>query len=623
MLMNGGPLAAEYLGVLPVAVMVAWLYGVRAAFASTFGAVAVGALTGWLVHRGVLPAAQPVGAPLMVLVCAAALGLILPATVLPFAMAREALSHSQQTHDALVEAQEKERRAHLAMDALLDQTYELIGLLDPEGRILKANATSLALIGKTEADVLHQHFWDTPWWEEEDRPRVREAIEEAARGERVRFQTKHMDAQGVRHVIDFSLGPYRDAEGRIAYLIPEGRDITELVEAQSRLTQTQKMDAIGQLAGGIAHDFNNLLTGILGSAELLALDTSQDPPTSRRRAMVDTILKAGQRAADLTAQLLAFGRKGTPFMEGLHVNECAEAAVALLERTLGPSIEIVRDFAPEDPIVVGDATGIENAILNLAINARDAMLAGGRLTIRTEVVELDEAFCRASGFEITPGFTVRISVEDTGTGIAPENRARIFEPFFTTKAEGTGLGLPAVFGAVASHKGAIDVHTEQGRGTRFDLYFPSVQTARLTPTLEMLEVGAFDGFRALVADDDPIARATTEAHLRELGFEVLAEEDGAAALERFRADPFAFEVVVLDVIMPKLRGPAVAREAIRVRPDLPVVLMSGYPREEDLSLLSECRGRFLRKPFTRLELVGTLSYLLEPPERAEALGQLS
>jgi len=272
--------------------------------------------------------------------------------------------------------------------------------------------------------------------------------------------------------------PCRDDHGDVVGVIGIGVDVTELKNAEDtrrdledRLRQAEKMQALGELAGGIAHDFNNQLAGIMGYAEMIRKRVTDDERLTR---YAETILKVSRRSSSLVAQLLAFARKGKRRPLDIDVHELLGEVITLLERSIDGRIKIKRMFCPGAPAVTGDPTQLQNALLNLAINARDAMPEGGRLTFATKIVDLDEDYCCNHTYEITPGRYVRIAVSDTGIGMDAETQKRIFEPFFTTKeaGKGTGMGLAAVYGAVKNHDGSINVASEPARGATFNVYLP-------------------------------------------------------------------------------------------------------------------------------------------------------
>jgi signal transduction histidine kinase/CheY-like chemotaxis protein len=377
--------------------------------------------------------------------------------------------------------------------------------------------------------------------------------------------------------------------------------------AEEQLRQAQKMDAVGQLAGGIAHDFNNLLTGILGHAAVL-LDES--PPGSDAHEAAATIAAAARRAAELTRQLLQFSRRRPLAAVPFDAHEVLAQVIRLLGRTLDPRIRLDQRLAAPRAVVTGDPGQLEQAVLNLAVNARDAMPEGGVLRFETEVVRRDDAWAaRHSG--AVPGEHLAIRVADTGHGITPAVRERMFEPFFTTKApgSGTGLGLASVYAIARAHGGGVDVESEPGRGARFTLSVllaPEGVSARRDATGPGSGPAAGAG-RVLVVDDDPVPRGATSALLRAAGYEVLETGSGEEGLRRFEAQPAAVRAVVLDVAMPGMDGVSCFEALRRVAPDVPVLFVSGHARDARAEALA-ARGEagFLAKPFDREELVRAL-----------------
>jgi PAS domain S-box-containing protein len=388
------------------------------------------------------------------------------------------------------------------------------------------------------------------------------------------------------------------------------RDVTEQKKLEEQLRQSQKMEAIGRLASGIAHDFNNLLTVILGFSDLLA----QQPDLQAHQSEIVEIRRAGERAAALTGQLLAFSRKQILSPEVINLNAIVKNMELLLRRVIGEDLELVASFDPDLGCVMADPGQVEQVILNLAVNARDAMPEGGRLTIETRNAELDEAYAREH-VSVVPGAYVMLGVSDTGTGMDDYTKARIFEPFFTTKEQGkgTGLGLSTVFGIVKQSGGNIWVYSEPGHGTGFKIYLPRIAEP-LTQTRRNAMAGSQPCLAGqgvvLLTEDDEAVRMLTQRTLERLGYRVLAANDGLEALELVhRREPI--DILLTDTIMPGMSGPELAAEVASLRPEIKILLMSGYSE----SAMSG-RGDFqsgtalLEKPFTMEALGRKLQELL-------------
>lgn len=385
-------------------------------------------------------------------------------------------------------------------------------------------------------------------------------------------------------------------------------DITERKRLSEQLAQAQKMEAIGQLAGGVAHDFNNSLAGIIGAAEVLRYEAGA---VEKRENLLDLIILAAERAGKLTQKLLAFSRKAPKASSPVDVLAIVKDVTEILARTLDRNIQIRVDAQAANTWVVGDDALLQNAFLNLGINAGHAMPAGGALGFKLMTRTLDGAFCDAVPFDLAPGDFLEIEVRDTGTGMSPEVRDRIFEPFFTTKEQGkgTGLGLSAVYGSVQDHHGAITVDSEPGRGTTFHIYLPLASRDQVTPAATALpEEGTGT---LLFIDDDDLLRVTGRAMLERLGYTVFTAEDGRAGIELFRARKGQIDLILLDMIMPAMGG----REALaRIRdldPDIPVVMCSGFAKGDDLANLGEyALAGFLHKPFRGVELAQVVARAL-------------
>lgn len=379
-------------------------------------------------------------------------------------------------------------------------------------------------------------------------------------------------------------------------------DVTEKKRLEENLIQSQKLDSLGLLAGGIAHDFNNILSGVLGYATLVR---SKIPQGDVLHKYMDTIVKSTKRASNLTRQLLGFARKGKYRVERLNVNDLLKELASFLKETFDRSIVIVTELARELPLVEGDGNQLYQAILNLCLNARDAMPDGGRLYIHTDIYKLGDAKV-ADIFSIPPGEYVRISVTDTGTGVTSEVRNKMFEPFYTTKdvGKGTGLGLSMVYGIVKNHGGYITVYSEPGLGTTMRVYIPRIEEItgedkREKPMEKRTKKGTI-----LLIDDEEVMRELAKDILEAYDYEVLFASDGDEGTNVFRDNVNKINLVILDMIMPKKGGRQVFKEIRSARPDAKVLICSGYGEEGYLNeLLDSGVAGFLQKPFQHSELL--------------------
>ena len=376
-------------------------------------------------------------------------------------------------------------------------------------------------------------------------------------------------------------------------------DITEKRTLELQLQQAQRMEALGQLAGGVAHDFNNLLTGILGYCELL-LDGL--PPGDPRRSDVEEIRNGGEHAATLTRQLLAFGRRQQVDPQVIDVNAAVVTTSQMLQRVVGEHIEMDLRLDPSLGRVKADAGQLSQILMNLVVNARDAMPNGGKLTIGTRNVELDEHYA-GTHFDVVPGPYVQLAVADTGIGMSPEVQARIFEPFFTTKeiGKGTGLGLASVYGIVRQSHGNIWVYSEPGHGTTFKVYLPCSDAAERSAEALPPERAIAGGQPAtiLVVEDNPALQTLIARVLRRQELEVLSAGSPDEALRLARSHGGHIDLLLSDVVMPGQSGPALAMELLRQRPTLRVIFMSGYTDEAIVRHgLLDGNAVFLQKPFT-------------------------
>lgn len=373
-------------------------------------------------------------------------------------------------------------------------------------------------------------------------------------------------------------------------------DITESKRLRTQLFQSQKMQAIGQLAGGVAHDFNNLLTGIMGYSNLLMLQSAPGTPAYEAGA---TIAKASERAMGLTRQLLGFARKGKGRSLPVDPHEVIREVITLLSRTVDKRIRLTENLRAAPITVNGDPTQIQQAILNLAVNARDAMPAGGKLTIETDTLYLDEEYCRTH-LKAKPGRYIQIAVTDTGHGIPKEIQERIFEPFFTTKdaGKGTGMGLAMVYGIVESHGGSIQFYSELGLGTTFKLYLPLAENQAPAQSQSTTEEPIRGQGRILLVDDEQVVRDVATEMLGGLGYEVVSTCNGREAVEYYQAQGARIDLVILDLVMPEMGGHECFIELKRLNPAVKAVLSTGYSFDgQARDAFNEGMVGFIQKPY--------------------------
>jgi len=623
-------------------------------------------------------------------------------------------------------AELKAEEIELRLRNIFDQTFQLAGLLKPDGTLLAANRTSLKFIAASEEDVVGKPFWDTPWWahSQELRGWVREAVGQASRGEIQVREVTHPAPSGDLHYFDFSLKPIRDNRGAVIYLVPESHDITmrklaekDLEESRNHLRlfidsspdlcflkdtkgryllvntanaelfgkseseilgktdfelmpeesarqcwetdrqamtaekvvineerfgdeiyetrkipvfrnnevagvagilrevtdmarllrekfdleqqyyQSQKLESIGRLAGGVAHDLNNLLTPILGYGEILGEDGIDG---DRKKRMADSIVSAAQRARNLVRQLLAFSRKQNLEFRQVDLNQLLGEFRNLLRRTIREDINLVLNLAESLPAVQGDPGQLEQVVMNLAVNAQDAMPKGGELFIETRLVELDENYAAAHQ-GVKPGDYVMMAVSDTGCGMSKDIQKKLFEPFFTTKSKetGTGLGLATAYGIIKQHGGNIWAYSEPGRGSTFKVYLPAAEAVPGFSSGREDDDEKLEGNESiLLVEDNEQVRTLAETILKKKGYKVVSAENGVEALQKTGSFESAPDLLLTDVIMPEMNGKQLLDKLSPRYPDIKALFMSGYT-EDVLSNQdpSDLIPNFIQKPF--------------------------
>ena len=476
--------------------------------------------------------------------------------------------------------------------AVFEAALEVMVLLEPDGTVIAVNNRREVWRYEDPSEAVGKKLWDAPTMAAYPQhiPVMKRAIAKAAKGEVFTTEVK-MERDGFPTAfLDVSIQPVRDPEGAIIYLLFEARDITDLKAAQEQLRQSQKMEALGQLTGGIAHDFNNLLTVVVGGLDIVAKRTEEE----KLRRYAENALAAAERGARLTAQLLAFSRVQRLEVTPTHVAPLIQNMRPLLRNVLGPGIEKRFDLDEAMMPVMADPTQLEVAVLNLAINARDAMPEGGVLSFASKRVNV------SGEPDLEDGEYIELCISDTGVGMPPEVLERAFEPFFTTKevGKGTGLGLSMVYGMARQSGGAARIESRPRQGTSVRLLFRKADDApaELGPGTEESTVQKSPSARrsVLVIDDDPDVRGFIVATLEEQGYTVREASDGAHGLaELAREQP---DLVILDFIMPGMSGAQVAARILADRPDQPILFVSGYS-ETDAVKRTAPDAPLLPKPF--------------------------
>jgi len=498
---------------------------------------------------------------------------------------------------------EKNRYQRIFSDALSG-----IFQAELDGGIIVANPSMVRLCGYTSnehllsiSDIGKQLFAD----QEEKDKLIKKLIDEKSA---IGFETQFRKNDGMIIYVSLNASILTTSAGE--YLECFVQDITDRKLAEEKLNQSHKMDAIGQLAGGIAHDFNNILGGIIGAAQLLKSPKRNLDEKGIKH--VNMILQAATRAADLTSKLLAFGRKGKIASTAINIHSTVDDTVAILNGAIDKKISISVKKCAKNHTIVGDSSGLQNVLMNMGINASQAMPEGGEILIETKNIKFNKTYCDASPFEIEPDEYIEIKIQDTGCGISSENLQKIFEPFFTTKKQGkgTGLGLAAVYGTVQDHHGAINVYSEVGTGTVFHIYLPcsekSVQSRQI-------DAKVIDGSgQILLVDDEEIIRITGKHMLEEMGYSVLLAKNGREAVEIFQERNKSIDLVIMDMIMPEMNGHEAFFKLKKIDKNCKVVISSGFPKNERLDeLMKSGLYGFIHKPYRDFELSQLLSKVLK------------
>jgi PAS domain S-box-containing protein len=507
--------------------------------------------------------------------------------------------------------------------------------LDPNGRILRYEYVSRgaeALYGIPARDLDQDpNFWMRRVHPDDVKNIALPALQQLRKLQPASIEIRYETSKGIWRWHRSRLTPRLESDG-LVYVDGFETDVTDRISLEEQFRHAQKMEAVGQLAGGVAHDFNNILTAVIGYADLLLSRMSKNDPS---RPAVEEIHKGGERAASLTRQLLAFSRRAATQPRIVDLNAAIRNLEPMVRRLVDERIRFELNLSETIRRVRIDPTQLEQVIVNLAVNARDAMPEGGVISIQTDRMELAAAQAQSS-FGIDPGSYVRLRVRDTGGGIGPEVMQHIFEPFFTTKApgRGTGLGLATVYGIVRQHGGCVRVDSELGHGTEFEILLPEIAAPEQAAALEQAagleqaaapepRVADFPGGTetVLLVEDDPTLLLMARESLSELGYRVLAVSSASEALRVLDRETARIGILVTDVVMPGMGGRELGERVKGTFPDLPILFVSGYTRDPLLTQSPERTGiQFLEKPYTALALARKVREILDSSRGKSARG---
>jgi PAS domain S-box-containing protein len=523
------------------------------------------------------------------------------------------LIRERSRNEALMRAAEIRFRSYFELG--------MIGLaeISPDKRWVRVNGALCSMFGYSEEELLATTCEKIAY--PEDVPACLAQFERLLSGEQDVYSLEKRFVRkdgGIVHTI-FSVRGVRRPDRSIDYVVASLQDITDRKLLESQLLQSQKMEAIGQLAGGIAHDLNNILMVIYGYCSALQMKMEKDSPV---RSDVDHIYAAAERAANLTRSLLAFSRKQIMAPKIFDLNETVMNIGKLLIRIIGEDIHFKTVSSGKPLTILADSGQIEQVLMNLATNARDAMPDGGLLTIETESREIDESFVNAQGYG-APGRYALISVSDTGKGMDNDTAKRIFEPFFTTKevGKGTGLGLAIVYGVIKQHNGFINVQSEPDKGTSFRIYLPQVYGDKIDDSAmgNVSEYPLKGRETVLFAEDDPFIRQLTEMILIKFGYEVILAHDGIDVIDKFKANRDKVDLIIMDMIMPRKSGLEAYREIRKISPAARVLFISGYSPDllRNKGFL-EGIEEVIIKPVQPMELARRVRAMLDRPQTENA-----
>ena len=504
----------------------------------------------------------------------------------------------------------KAEEERLRLAKALEQAAEGILIMDTDREVLYVNPAFEQINDLRSGDILRSNYDDILRMVGKEEGLEQRIAETLSRGERWNGHMTRRKKDGSSCELDVVISPVWDESGNLRNYVSVERDVTEEVKLQNHIRQRQKMEALGTLAGGIAHDFNNILMPILINTEMALMEGSEGSAASRHLHLV---AEAANRGKELVKQIIAFSRQKDQERSAIEISSVIREALKLLRASIPKNIEIVDHINAESAVVLADATQIHQVLMNLCSNASYAMREkGGILEVNLSEIKVDPNLA-SRHLDLKPGPYLRLTVSDTGGGMTPEVMEKIFDPFFTTKApgEGTGMGLAVVHGIVKSHGGAITVYSEAGKGTTFNVLFPQIMGVpeSKTDALGHMPTGKE---RILYLDDEDIQVRSVLPMLERLGYRVVGQTDAQKALAMFRKRPEAFDLVITDMTMPSMTGEKLAEKLLRLRPDIPIILCTGFSEaiHDEKAKSMGIRG-FLMKPFSVREIAETIRRVLD------------
>ncbi|WDN89364.1 hypothetical protein BuS5_02332 [Desulfosarcina sp. BuS5] len=515
--------------------------------------------------------------------------------------------------EAVHKSKAKKNSGHFksVLQSIFHSSPNAIAICDLSGRARFVNPSFTRIFGYDKKEVIGKHIDYIPAWDQQKtESEIADLRMEKFVPER---ETQRLTKNGQLIDVTINQSVCRDSQGKATDILFIIRDVTDKREIEKQFQHAQKMEAIGILAGGIAHDFNNILMLMLGRAELALMDMPEDSPA---RKNLETILKAGKRARDLTRQILAFSRKAGHAKKPVQISLIIKESLKLLEAGLPDSIEIKQNISTNCGTILADPTLIHQLIMNLCTNAYHSMREkGGVIEINMQDVDFES---RDSRIDLAPGPYLQLTVSDTGHGMDKDTMDHIFEPYFTTKAvgEGTGLGLSVVHGVIKSHGGAITVTSEVGKGSTFQVYFPKIKNV-LTKKTKTVEAVCGDKENILFVDDEAEIVLVMQQMLEHLGYTVTARTNGMEALEAFQAHPDKYDLLITDQSMPGMTGLRLAEEVTRIRADIPIIHLTGVCEQTTAGdATKKIISESISKPVNMEELGKAIRRALKPGRRS-------